>query len=171
MVETDAEAVMVEALHAPVDVGALEDGFVESLVKVRGNRCELGIPRLFGQLVGVVGQIEERIEVTETGIVEWLEESIDLCVGAVDGLFLRGIEGGETVGKTLTDIDDAVEVGGAQQFEVAVDSLALIMAVTFLPCGGGVIEHVGEGILHVALLDETSDKGRQYAVVAVEQMG
>ena len=101
----------------------------------------------------------------------WLGESIDLGGGAVDGLLLRGIEGDEAVGQSLADINDAIKVGGAQQFEIAIDSLALIMAVTFLPCGGGVAEHVGEGILHVALLDETSDEGRQHAVVAVEQVG
>ena len=120
MVEADAETVVVEVLHAPVDVYALEDGLTEGRTKVGGNGCQFGIARVGGQFVGIVLEVEEWVDIAFLGVVAFGVEAVNLLGGEVDSLLLRRIEGDETVGQSAGDIDNAVQFAGAQQFKVAI---------------------------------------------------
>ena len=120
MVEADAETVVVEVLHAPVDVGVLEDGLAEGHAQVGGNGCQFGIARVGGQLVSIVLEVEERMDIAFLGVVVGGVEAVNLLGGEVDGLLLRRVEGDKAVGQSACDIDNAVQFAGAQQFKVAI---------------------------------------------------
>ena len=78
--------------------------------------------------MGIVCQIEKGIHkgipVIQRGgdyvFHNWGEEPIHLLRGSVDGLFLRGVESDESVGKALGGIDDGIELGGADEFVVTI---------------------------------------------------
>jgi hypothetical protein len=77
--------------------------------------------------MGIVCQIEKGIHkgklvIQRGGYVfhNWGEEPIHLLRGSVDGLFLRGVESDESVGKALGGIDDGIELGGADELVVAI---------------------------------------------------
>lgn len=120
MVEADAEAVVVEVLHAPVDVSILENGFAEGIAQVGGNGCQFAVARVGGQLIGIVLEVEEWMDIAFLGIIAGIVEAVNLLGGEVDGFLLRRVEGDEAVGQSAGDIDDAVQFTGAQQLKVAI---------------------------------------------------
>jgi hypothetical protein len=120
MVDADAEAVVVEVLHAPVDVSVLEDGLAEGRAQVGGNGCQFVIAGVGGQFVGIVLEVEEWVDIAFLGVIALGVKAINLLGGEVDGLLLRRVEGDEAVGQSARDIDNAVQFAGAQQLKVAI---------------------------------------------------
>lgn len=170
VVKADAEAVVVKVISAPIDVDALDESLAESGLQILRDGRKFGIVRVRGQFVGVVLEVEERRDIA-TALIVIIVETIHLTGGTVNGLLMRRIESDETAGKAMGGIDDSVQATGSQQFEIAVVGYNSWYPVAILPVGSDVIQHVGEGVLHVVLLDKTFDEGRQNDIAGAECVG